>query len=218
MQKIKNILFDFDGVLAESIQVKTNAFRKIYEKHGTNVVRKVLSHHKENGGMSRFEKFPFYHKNFLNINLNTDQINLLCEQFSEIVLEDVIASAEVEGATWFLEKYFKSMKFWVVSATPSNEIQLIVRRRKLEKYFRGIYGSPTKKIDNVKSIILENNLEVNDTIFLGDARNDFEAARKNSIEFILRQTSENADFSKKFNEFERFTKYFELEQIIKNRI
>ena len=63
-------LFDFDGVIAESVNVKTEAFSILYQPYGKDVVKKVVKHHLTNGGVSRFEKFKIYHKEFLNIELN----------------------------------------------------------------------------------------------------------------------------------------------------
>ena len=37
----------------------------------------------------------------------------------------------------------------------------------------------------------QNNLAINKTVFLGDAKSDFEAAKSNNIDFILRSTNEN---------------------------
>ena len=54
---IKAIIFDFDGVIAESVNVKTEAFASLYEPYGKDVVNKVEQHHLANGGVSRFEKF-----------------------------------------------------------------------------------------------------------------------------------------------------------------
>jgi len=62
---IKAIIFDFDGVIVESVQVKTDAFAEIYNPFGKEIVQKVVKHHKANGGISRFEKFELYHRNFL---------------------------------------------------------------------------------------------------------------------------------------------------------
>ena len=56
---ITEIFFDFDGVLAESVQVKSDAFFKLYLPYGEEVAQKALNHHINNGGMSRFEKFKF---------------------------------------------------------------------------------------------------------------------------------------------------------------
>ena len=57
---LKGIVFDFDGVIAESVQVKTNAFAELYGPFGNDVVQKVISHHEANGGVSRYEKIKYY--------------------------------------------------------------------------------------------------------------------------------------------------------------
>ena len=38
----KALFFDFDGVLADSVEVKTNAFAKLFEKFGSEIQAKVL--------------------------------------------------------------------------------------------------------------------------------------------------------------------------------
>ena len=40
---LKGIIFDFDGVIAESVQVKTDAFSSIYKPYGKDVVDKVVN-------------------------------------------------------------------------------------------------------------------------------------------------------------------------------
>ena len=57
---LKGIIFDFDGVIAESVQVKTDAFAALYAVNGKDIVKKVINHHEANGGMSRFEKIKHY--------------------------------------------------------------------------------------------------------------------------------------------------------------
>ena len=59
--KIKNIFFDFDGVIAESVNAKTEAFREMYIEHGTEIANKVVDYHINHGGVSRFEKFKYYY-------------------------------------------------------------------------------------------------------------------------------------------------------------
>ena len=51
-KEIQAILFDFDGVIADSVHVKTEAFAKIYEPYGKEVVNRVVTHHIANGGVS----------------------------------------------------------------------------------------------------------------------------------------------------------------------
>ena len=58
---LKGIIFDFDGVIADSVQVKTDAFAALYKPYGPDIVKKVVEHHEANGGMSHFEKIRLYH-------------------------------------------------------------------------------------------------------------------------------------------------------------
>ena len=57
----KAIIFDFDGVIADTLQLKTDAFAELYSPFGDHIIKKVVSHHKMNLGVSRFEKIKFYH-------------------------------------------------------------------------------------------------------------------------------------------------------------
>ena len=52
---LEAIIFDFDGVLVESVDVKTRAFASLYEKYGQKVVAQVEDYHLNNGGIARFE-------------------------------------------------------------------------------------------------------------------------------------------------------------------
>ena len=56
---IRAIIFDFDGVIVDSVDVKGLAFAEIYSKYGGGIAEKVLSHHRSNGGMSRKVKFKY---------------------------------------------------------------------------------------------------------------------------------------------------------------
>ena len=66
---IKVIIFDFDGVLVESVNIKTEAFAEIYRPYGKLIERKVVNHHLANGGVSRYEKFVLYHNKFLGLKI-----------------------------------------------------------------------------------------------------------------------------------------------------
>jgi phosphoglycolate phosphatase-like HAD superfamily hydrolase len=214
-EAIKNIFFDFDGVLVESIDVKTQAFYKLYEPYGIEIASKAMQHHIENGGMSRFEKFKLYHKQYLNVDLNENEIMNLSGQFSSIVVNAVIAAPEVSNAGHFLKKYHSRFSFWIITGTPTDEIRYIVEKRNWSAYFKGIYGSPQKKDFWTEFIIKENGLNRKEIIFLGDALADFNAAQKSSLNFALRNHHQNEDlfkdfFGLRFNDFNELEKKMEL--------
>ena len=67
---IRGIAFDFDGVLVESVDVKTKAYARLFEEYGEGVVSRVVDYHLTNGGVSRFVKFrvrPIHTVEFLKL-------------------------------------------------------------------------------------------------------------------------------------------------------
>lgn len=189
MSRIKAIIFDFDGIIAESVDVKTEAFAEMYRPYGDKVVDNVVKHHEANGGVSRFEKFRIYHRDFLGFEIDDDKVNDLANQFSEIVLEKVVLSPYVTGAKEFIEKYYKKYDFYISTGTPTSEIEVILSRKGIRGYFREVYGSPQKKYSHVEKILKENQYSRNEVVFIGDALSDRDAARNNNIEFIGRHTT-----------------------------
>jgi beta-phosphoglucomutase-like phosphatase (HAD superfamily) len=183
-------IFDFDGVLVDSVEVKTEAFAALYEEYGTIVVDKVIQHHRLNGGMSRYEKFKHYHQNFFREKITKDQINILDKKFSNLVVNKVVNSPEIDGVTGFLNKLHGNKKCFVNSATPTAEIKKIVQLREWGGYFTKIYGSPNSKIKNLNNILYyEKNKSIDDCVFFGDAESDFNAATYLGMDFVLLVTA-----------------------------
>lgn len=198
MNKLKAIIFDFDGVIAESVNVKTEAFAEIYRPYGGEIVKKVIAHHEANGGVSRFEKFKIYHEDFLGKKTNAEIINQLAEQFSKIVLEKVIEAPFVKGAYEFLSSNYKKYDFFISTGTPLEEIRIILKERRLIKYFKEVYGSPDKKNVHVHTILSRYNYKNNEVVFVGDALSDRDAARENGLIFIGRYTTSDEIKSEKY--------------------
>ncbi len=179
------IVLDFDGVLADSVEVKTNAFAELYRPYGANVVSRVVDHHRNNGGMSRYEKFRHYHKEFLGQMINDDMVDELSNAFSALVVEKVIAAPDIGGAKDFLNHYCNNDRVCVVnSATPTLEMHDIVKGRGLSGYFDAVYGSPNSKKDNLIDIAKRFSVSLNDGVFFGDAASDFNAANALGMDFI----------------------------------
>lgn len=188
---IKNILFDFDGVLVESVQVKTKAFEQLYLPYGKEIAARVVAHHEANGGVSRFEKFRLYSGEWLGEAADDTQIESLARKFSDLVLEAVVAADWVPGADVFLKQYASNYQAWIITGTPTEEIQIILNRRAISQHFIEAFGSPTKKPDWVAHIIQEYGILPKETVFIGDALSDYEAATAHQLNFILRETPEN---------------------------
>jgi phosphoglycolate phosphatase-like HAD superfamily hydrolase len=176
--------FDFDGVLADSVEVKTWAFAKLFEPHGPEVVRKVIDHHRRHGGMTRLEKFHHYHSKYLDKNLTDEKMAELCRRFSELVVDEVVAAPEIQGAGEFLTKWCKRLPCFVISATPEEEIREIVQRRGMAGYFKEVLGAPADKEQNLKSLLDKYGLSPSKCCFFGDTTSDYQAAQACGTYFI----------------------------------
>lgn len=210
---LKNIFFDFDGVLAESVSAKTEAFREMYLPYGVEIADKVVDYHINNGGISRFEKFRYWEKTFFEKEVTDEEVNKLAEKFSSLVLEKVVMSKPVEDSIRFLEKYYQKLDFWIITGTPTNEIKVIVSKRNIFHYFKGLHGSPENKRYWSEHLIKEYGLNRDETIFLGDATTDMDAAQFSKLHFALRDNEENEEIFRDYNGL-RFRNFIELEQLL----
>ena len=210
---IKNIFFDFDGVIAESVSAKTDAFEEMYLPYGKDIAAKVVEYHKLQGGVSRYEKFKYFHKEFLNEVINQEKVDKLAIQFSNIVLDKVINSDEVLGANYFIEKNHTKFQFWVITGTPTTEIELIAEKRKLTSFFIGLHGSPKNKRYWTENLIKKHNLKRDEIIFLGDSTTDMDAANFSKTHFALRENKENKELFKDYKGI-RFSDFYQLEKIL----
>lgn len=188
---IRTIFFDFDGVIVESVDIKTRAFAKLFEHEGEGIVKKVISYHLENAGVSRYEKFRYIYKEILKRFLSDEEFEMLCKKFAASVMDGVIKAPYVEGAKEFLENYFQAYKCFVVSATPQEEIEGIIQKRHIRHFFKAVHGAPTKKNDVVKTILVKENIDPCNAVYIGDAMSDYLAAKENNVAFIARVTNDN---------------------------
>lgn len=176
-------IFDFDGVIVDSVDVKTLAFTRMFAPFGPAVVARVVEHHRLHGGMNRMQKFLHYHKEFLHKYLDSMELEDLCRQFSSLVMNEVISAPEIPGAQTFLAKWYKEIPCFIVSATPQDELHDILERRGLLHYFREIKGAPADKCTNLGNILSSSALEPGSCLYFGDAYGDYEAAKTFSVNF-----------------------------------
>lgn len=183
---IKAIFFDFDGVIVESVDIKTRAFGKLFEREGREISSRVMEYHLANTGVSRFDKFKFIYKNFLKRELSDPVFKSLCDEFSRLVMEEVIEAPYVDGAMEFLKKYFNDYLFFIISATPQEEMEAIIAKRGIEGIFKRIYGSPLEKGAAVKNALETYCINPVEAVYVGDAMSDYRAAKDNGVHFIAR--------------------------------
>ena len=180
------IIFDFDGVVVESGEIKTQAFGDLYRSYGETVMTAVMQYHSLHGGMSRYHKFRHFQEHLLKPPLTPDEERELDRRFSELVVEAVIASDAVPGATELIRKEATRIPLFVASGTPEAELKTIVVRRGLASYFTAVCGSPTPKQKLIADILSNHTLLPERVLMIGDALIDYQSAQLNNVAFLGR--------------------------------
>lgn len=181
------IIFDFDGVVVESGDIKTQAFANLYRAHGETVMAEVARYHRLNGGMSRYQKFHYFQQHLLEKPpLTPDEEQQLDRLFSELVVEAVIASEIVPGAAELIRKEAARIPLFIASGTPEAELNTIVMRRGLASYFTAVRGSPTPKQMLIADILSSHALSPERVLMIGDALIDYQSAQMNKVAFVGR--------------------------------
>lgn len=183
----QSIIFDFDGVLVESGDIKTQAFADLYQSYGKTIVNKIVSYHRSNGGLSRYNKFRYFQQHILNKPplTKTEEYDL-DKNFSKLVVEAVIASNSVPGADELIQTKATEIPLFIASGTPEAELKTIVARRGIEHYFTEIRGSPKLKETIISEILASYDLQPENVLMIGDALIDYQSAKINNVSFLGR--------------------------------
>ncbi|MBF0319034.1 MAG: HAD family hydrolase [Nitrospirae bacterium] len=184
---INSIIFDFDGVLVESVDIKTQAFARLFTHEGQGVTDRVVEYHLQNAGVSRFDKFRYIYENILKRPLTEERFEELCLRFAGLVFDEVTSAPYVKGAREFLDNYANHVyRCFVSTATPQGEIEEIIRRRHMQGYFKAVHGAPKKKSGIVGEILATHGINAAVAVYVGDAMSDYKAASANGVPFIAR--------------------------------
>ena len=184
------VFWDFDGVIKDSVEVKTQAYFQLFEPFGSVVAEKVRKHHEVHGGMSRFDKLPIYMQ-WAGLEPNQSTVSEYCKQFTQRVLQGVIDAPWVAGVESYLRSNSNQQTFILVSATPQDELEHILHVLDLTKCFAEVYGAPISKRDAIGKTLRARGLDARDCLMIGDSQADLDAAVASQVPFLLRRHSSN---------------------------
>lgn len=178
-------IFDCDGVILDSNELKTEAFANAIQDEPTDLISDFVEYHKMNGGVSRYEKFKYYFENLKNQFGSGKDIEDALIKFAAIVSNGLLKCNYIPGVMEFIVMLRNIKKrIFVVSGSDEKELIQVFSNRCILKYFEGIYGSPNNKIENTKKVLkyFDKN---NNGIFFGDSNSDLVAAEEFGLDFIF---------------------------------
>ena len=183
-ENLDAVFFDFDGVLVDSVPVKTAAYKELFNFLGDEAVSLISDYHRRNGGVDRYRKIRYVFDS-LGISVNETEVQRLADEFSDLVKEKVINAPGIQGMQQLLNHLTeKKVPLFIVSGTPETELLEIVRARKIDHLFRECCGSPGTKPEILRRLMMSYSLDPENCLFFGDAVTDFNASTEAGVLFI----------------------------------
>lgn len=189
LTKYKTLVFDCDGVILNSNQVKTDAFYNAALPYGKVLAEQLVDYHVNHGGISRYTKFEYFLKNIVPKDIHAkdsfeSQLEALLTTYAQLVHQGLL-ECEVAPGLKELRKLTPNTNWLIVSGGDQAELNEVFLKRKLSNLFNGgIYGSPNTK-DEILSREINNGNITLPALFLGDSKYDYEAASKANLDFIF---------------------------------
>lgn len=197
--RYKTLVFDCDGVILNSNQVKTDAFYNAALPYGEVLAEQLVDYHVSHGGISRYTKFEYFLKNIVPKDILAkenfeSQLKTLLTRYAQLVHQGLL-ECEIAPSLEEIRKLIPNTKWLIVSGGDQSELNELFLKRKLSYLFDGgIYGSPDTKDEILSREIKHGNVTL-PALFLGDSKYDYEAASKANLDFIfLSDWSEVADW------------------------
>lgn len=194
----RNILWDFDGVILDSMDIRSEGFREVLRSFPQSQVEELVAYHQKNGGLSRYVKFRYFFEKIRGEEVGEEKVQELATRYSAIMRKSLTSSERlIPDVLSFIQQNFEQFRMHIVSGSDGQELRFLCKELHIDSYFKTIEGSPTPKIELVHEIIQRNVYKEEETCLIGDSVNDLEAAEKNGIMFFgfnnaeLRKEAEN---------------------------
>lgn len=178
-------IFDCDGVILDSNQLKIKAMRNALEAHFSNhaLINDCVDYFRNNFGKSRFHHVRHFLDSILDV--EEDQRDaleqLILASFSTQCRALYLKAEITPGFMAFIEQC--KGKRYVASGSEQNELRDVFVQRGLDVHFNGVFGSPTPKAELIRCILeQENNINA---VMFGDAESDMLSAKQNQIDFVF---------------------------------
>lgn len=178
------VIFDFDGVIIDSSEIKAEAFRRLFHDRPAHVDA-IVQFHRNNAGLSRFRQFEFIHRDILNEDLTAERATAMSERLSSLVLPQLMSTGLIPGALDLLKRVQElRIPAFILSGTPEPELLQIVNARNLSALFDGVFGSPPGKVARLKELQDRFGFPASGMLYIGDAPSDGVDSAAAGVKFI----------------------------------
>ncbi len=121
------LVFDCDGVILDSVPVKTRAFARLAEPFGPEARDRFVMYHTVHGGVSRYKKFEWFFREVLEREISEEESAQWGRLFAQYALDEVRRCPLIPGVRDVLETWSGRLPLYVCSGAPEEELERIIR-------------------------------------------------------------------------------------------
>lgn len=183
---IKVIVFDFDGTLVDSNDIKWDAWFDIFPEH-EKVSPKLISTALEEIVGNRYVLLDEIYKRLGREGSSETFVKRYAEKFDEIVQNEIVSIGGLNpDVREMLNGFRDNCKIYINSSTPNDAMQKTAARLDMLNLFHGIYGTfgDRNKEQNLRRIIIDEGMAPENVLVVGDGEDDVEAAKAVGCRFI----------------------------------
>ena len=172
---VKVIVFDFDGTLIDSNQLKYNAFFELFPSDSLHkeIITDVLDEFIEKSrDVIIREILRRVDNKKANEEYLDNKVHELADKYNNIVVGGVRYCKEIPGVEKVLDYLSKKYKLYLSSTTPEEDLKTIVKQRGWDSYFQDISGYPKRKSDTLVGIIDREGISTDEALVVGDGESD----------------------------------------------
>jgi phosphoglycolate phosphatase len=172
-----NIIFDFDGTIADSKDYLLGIYNSIASKSNRpGISRETFDNMSK---MSIYERFKAF-------NTTLFEVTKIYSEIEKYYYEKAEELELFKGIKELIERLALNNRLYVLSTNTKRIIRRVLEKHSINGYFEKLYTNKNLlgKSKSLKRIIKTNQLKLPDTVYIGDEERDALASKKAGVRFI----------------------------------
>lgn len=175
---IQAIVFDFDGTLIDSNEIKLSGFYEVTAHiAGADVELDRIFQDPDRG-----DRYDIFAALEARLGVDGDALLKAYGKRCETVILDKLAKSNVTEILDALKA--QGRKLFIASATPEIDLVAMIDKSDLATRFDGVFGRPASKVEILKRIMEGHNLQPAAMVMVGDGEDDCRGAKEFGCPFV----------------------------------
>lgn len=196
---LDNCLFLDEKTRKGSEEIKDDAWFKVFPECERKTLKLLLKQIKMeiSAGKGDRKDIVLFLLKKINLDDSNEEINRRCDFFGEIVKKGILKIGVSKNNKKALELISKEIPIYANTATPKIQAKEILNDLSLLKFFKGVYGRPRTKLENMGLIIEREKLKPKECLYIDDQESGFLIAQEVGCNFVGMYTNKNTKWYNK---------------------